>query len=165
MGDFYTYENDFLTDEEEDVFVTCEEDCCGETICNLGAGDQVDVYFDNITDCVDCDFDIEDLNGNTYRCSWDASDERFEYNVSEDIQINCECKESSGNYYLAVYVFKWIGAGWFYAFSNIVSYDSGDLVGALPQKVYNDYVIGDCASLPYCAGILAHGGDATVSKV
>ena len=128
-----------------------DENECDITVCNDNKPSQLDVFFQNIVDCVACDVNFENMNGNTYRLTYIDYIIGWEYiDVNWNIHILCTGVPES-KLYLWVRNAALTAQGFF---------DDPAAVD-LPQMVTNSYVIGDCC----VGGTKAHSGTALVSAV
>ena len=124
--------------------------CCPTTICTLDTSNDLDIYFDNISDCVACDVNCNLLNGNTYRCVWDAGSNAW---IGSDASFSVEAQCISGDIL--------IGAR---AKSNTsFCFAVWETATVLPQTAYSSQIIGDCCSLTFSPS--GYGGYAIVSVV
>jgi len=120
--------------------------CCGETICELDTGNDLDVYFEGITNSEGegcSQFCESTFNGKTFQLTWDAGNNWWSY-VSGDIAITAQC--ISGSYIRVVAVYDQFFC--FYALTTPVD---------LPQEVNNEDVYnGSCDPITGTATVSIH---------
>jgi len=127
-------------------------DCCcgGDTVCDLGSGDSINVTFSGITDCPDDPNNADQLNGNTYTCTWNGS--YWDY-ASGNIVVAVNCVFGT-----LMTVCADVDGG----LAGCKAFSSSDAATGLPQIVNNDNVIGFCSPPTNNYG---YGGSAEVDVV